>query len=198
MKTLLKPVLLICLWSATGASELASADEETDRETLRTMLTTVEQAINERNINDVLDYFLPQSVVVFQNKTVLRGPDDLNKFFEKMLGSSNSVLTDVSSKATIGAPASFYGPDTAVANGTLIDLYTFRGGSTMQLESAWTTTVVRLDDRWRIASLHFSADVFDNPIIDNTKRFILWAAIGGLLTGLVLTWVFMRRRSKSA
>lgn len=195
-KKALYPMLWIsCLWLFLW-TVVAQADEEADRQQLREMLANVEQAINDRDLSTVIDYFLPESVVVFQNKTVLRGPDDLNAFFDKMLGSENSVLTDVKSTATIGAPAQFYDADTAVAQGELLDDYSFRGGSSMALASVWTTTLVRVDDSWRIASLHFSANVFDNPIIDKSKRLLLWGILAGTVIGFALTWLIMRRRRK--
>jgi len=201
IKNLLAILVLFCSFVFhvnAKAEDNTNVNEEADRETLRGMLAQVEQSINDRDLSKITDFFLNKSVVVFQNKTVLTGPDELQGFFDKMLGSSSSVLEDISSTAAIAAPASFYGPDTATAHGTLTDTYTFRGGSEMVLESVWTTTVVRQEEKWRIASLHFSANVFDNPVIDNTKRFILWAAVGGLVVGLLLTWLVMRRRKRVA
>jgi len=122
----------------------AQADQDADRQHLREMLASVEKAINDRDLSKVTDYFIPESVVVFQNKTVLKGPDELQTFFNKMLGSDNSVLTDIKSTAALGGPANFHGADVAVAQGELMDTYSFRGGSNMELASVWTTTVVRL------------------------------------------------------
>ena len=194
-----KPLMkfaLVMLLSLFSLGVFAQTDEDADREHLRGMLASVEQAINDRDLSGVINFFTPDSVVVFQNKTVLHGPEDLSEFFEKMLGDENSVLTDIKSTASLGAPAQFYSATTAVAQGELLDTYSFRGGSSMDLSSVWTTTVVKVDDEWKIASLHFSANVFDNAVLDNSKRFILWAALAGLLVGVLLTWILMRRGRK--
>jgi len=189
--------MISALFALVGFTNTVSADEAADREILRGMLATVEKGINDQDLSNAIDYFLPESVVVFQNKTVLKGPEELTRFFDKMLGESNSVLEGISSVAAISAPAFFSSPNTAIAHGTLVDEYSFRGEGKMTLESVWTTTVVRHEDNWRIASLHFSANVFDNPIIDSSKKFIVWAAAGGLVLGLFLCWIIMRRKRKS-
>lgn len=193
-RTFRYPLLLLLVLCLSFTTQASLADEEADRAQLREMLLNVEKAINDRDLSSVIDYFLPNSVVVFQNKTVLTGPEELQNFFTSMLGSDNSILTNIESAASISAPANFYASDTAVAHGELVDNYSFRGGSEMELTSVWTTTVVRIDEQWRVAALHFSANVFDNPLIDKSKNMLIWSALGGILFGAVLMWLLMRRR----
>jgi hypothetical protein len=55
-----------------------------------------------------------------------------------------------------------------------------------QLSSRWTSTSVKADGRWKVASMHLSANVFTNSLIEEAKRAALYAAAGGLAAGLIL------------
>lgn len=176
------------------ATPSALADETADRQELLGMLASIESAINARDMSAVMPYIAPSSVVTFQNGEVLTGPQEIQGFFERMLVGGDSILTDVHSQATVSAPATFLTPDIAIAHGTLIDTFKFRGGSELTLDTVWTTTVVRADageseggdDIWHIGSLHMSTDVFDNPVLHAVERSVLYAAIAGLLVGLAI------------
>jgi len=53
---------------------------------------------------------------------------------------------------------------------------------------------VRQDGEWRIASLHFSFNLFDNPLL-NAARFSVIVASGiGLACGLLTGVLYMRWR----
>jgi len=196
MKYSLSPILFASVLLLCGQSATTRADEASDRDTLRSMLGAVEQAINDRDVTNVLDFFTPTSIVAFPDSTVHTGPQEVQTYFDKMLGTSDSVLTDIKSNATLSGPASFYGPDTAVAHGTLLGQLNFRGGADIKLESVWTTTVTRLDGQWRVASLHISANIFNNPLIHSAKRSLIWVGLIGSIAGFLLTWLFMRRKKK--
>jgi hypothetical protein len=53
---------------------------------------------------------------------------------------------------------------------------------------------VREHDHWLVASLHASANLFDNPLLTMAKRTAYWAGGISLLVGLVVGLVIGRRR----
>ena len=93
-----------------------------------------------------------------------------------MVGGEHAILKKYLTQAKLGAPAKFYG-DIAVADGTTADEF-----------FPWKRGVFKVDSR--------STNVFDNPLLDEYKQTIWYAAGGGLLAGLVLMFLalwFLRR-----
>jgi len=100
-------------------------------------------------------------------------------------------------KAKIGAPAKFYG-DVAIADGSTADEFYPIARGPFSLDSRWSTTVVRNAGEWKIEALHLSANVFNNPLLDEIKADIVKAgvggAVGGLVVGLLAMYLIMRNR----
>jgi len=70
----------------------------------------------------------------------------------------------------------------------------FADGLELDLTTFWTATLVHEPDRWRIAAIHYSFNLFDNGILDAAHRGALVAAVGGVLAGFVAGLLFFRRR----
>jgi hypothetical protein len=63
----------------------------------------------------------------------------------------------------------------------------------------WTATLHRSNDKWSILSLHYSANMFDNPILDALKSSIKWIVLGvGIISILVGFFVGRWSRKRSA
>ncbi len=89
----------------------------------------------------------------------------------------------------------FYGDNTAVTYGTTIDSLTFVGGKKIDLHSRWTATLYKENGQWKIVSLQFGVNVFDNPILSAVKKSIVYFSLGGILAGLIVG-VFIGKRTK--
>lgn len=191
-KAKLVAILAISLLWAQNA--LAQDPHAADRQALLSILSEVELALNAKDLAPASQYLLPTSVVVFQDMTVARGPAEIEAYFGRMLGSADSVLSGITIKAELDGAATFLRDDVAIANGHTTDTFEFRTGNTMQLQTAWTTTVMRESDGWKIASLHFSNNLFDNPVLNGTKKMAWYAGGGGFLAGLLLMALMWRLR----
>jgi hypothetical protein len=53
--------------------------------------------------------------------------------------------------------------------------------------------VAKINGEWKVISLHLSANVFNNVLLDETKRLIAYVALGGVAFGLLAGWFFGRR-----
>ncbi len=178
-------------------SVFAQNTYESERQELRQLLKVIEDGINDKSVSAIEPYVKPNTVMVFQDAVVTKGIEEFSDYFGRILGAGDALITEMSVKATIGAPAEFYGENVAVAFGKLDSTYTLRTGKTIDLETQWTTTVVRQADTWSIASLHFSNNLFNNPILNTSKRLNWIMAIAGLLLGLLLMWLFKRLTRRS-
>jgi ketosteroid isomerase-like protein len=169
-----------------------------DRQQLRTLLEAMEKNISALDIEEVLKLMQPDAIVTWQNAEVSRGADQIRAYYNRMIKGSAPIVKKFSTKATLGGPAVFYS-DSAIAYGTTVDTYDLASGLHFTLNANWSTTVVKTNGQWKVAALHFSTDLFDNPLLNNAERLAWIAGGGGLVAGLLLAFAVMRmRRKKSA
>jgi ketosteroid isomerase-like protein len=191
--------LLLCLsngWAATMPALDATAGRPEDRQQLRELLGKVETAISNLQVEEVIKLMQPDVIVTWQNAEVSRGPDQIRAYYNRMMKGSAPIVKKFTTQATLGGNAAFYG-DTAIAYGTTVDNFELMEGLNFSLHGNWSTTVVKVDGQWKIAALHFSTNLFDNPLLNNAKRAAWYAALGGLLAGMLLMLLITRFRRKA-
>lgn len=161
-----------------------TASHAADRKELKAMLAGVEAGLNSRDIAAVKKYLHPEAVVTFQDAKVAKGLDALEGYYNEKYGGASAVLKSFSTEAAVDAPAMFVG-DVAVAYGHSNDKFVFAGGREFNLESRWTATLRKDEGRWSVMALHFSADLFDNPILKLATSKLMIVGVVALLVGLI-------------
>jgi hypothetical protein len=175
-------------WAGTMPMLEATGERAEDRQQLRVVLDQMEKAITNLDVEAAIKLMQRDVIVTWQNAEVSRGPEQIRTYYNRMLKGSAPIVKKFSTKATLGGPAAFYS-DSAIAYGTSIDTYELMEGLDFSLNANWSTTVVKTDGLWKIAALHFSSNLFDNPLFNNAKRMIWIAAITAFLAGLLLASV---------
>lgn len=167
-----------------------------DRKQLRAMLAEFEAAINAQSIDRMIAEMDDDVTVIWLNAEVSRGKDEVRAYYGRMVGHEKAILNKYLTKATIGAPARFYG-DVAVADGSTADEFYPIARGVFKLDSRWSTTVMKKPGgEWKIVLLHLSSNVFNNPLLDEVKADIVKGAAGGFFAGLMLMYVVMRLRRR--
>ena len=187
-------VFLLFAGSARTADAPAldpAAERAEDRKELRLLLGKMEKAISDLDIEATLQMMTPTAVVTWQNAEVSRGTDAIRAYHQRMIGGVSAKVKKFSTKATLGGSAIFYG-DSAIAYGTEVDTYELADGLSFSLHANWSTTVVKTDGQWKVAALHFSTNLFDNPLLNNAKKMVWIAALAALLGGVLLTLLTCR------
>ena len=197
--------LLVMLLTITNSSFAATmppldntAGRVEDRQQLRALLDAMEKNISALDIDGVLQLMQPDAIVTWQNAEVSRGAEQIRAYYNRMIKSSTPIVKKFSTKATLGGPAAFYS-DTAIAYGTTVDTYELTSGLHFTLNANWSTTVVKTNGQWKVAALHFSTNLFDNPLLKNAERLVPIVGVVAFLAGLLAAIVVMRvRRNKGA
>lgn len=193
MKRLL-PVFLVFL----AAPLHAQLQDEATHTALRQLKTTMETALNKRDLDTIVANVHPSVVFTTMNGDVCRGPQQIRAYFDKMLTAPGHIVKDVKVSFEVDELTTLYGGDTGVAYGSSKDHYELTNGKTFDINGRWTCTMVKNGDRWVISAFHYSADVFRNPIVDRLKAAIWQVGIGALILGLIIGIVMgrlIRRRA---
>jgi len=183
---------------AASATAAPVEGDEAVHNALRELKATMSKALNERDLDTLVANVDPNVVFTTMNGDVCRGPAEIRAYFDKMMNGPGHVVKNVTVSFEADALTTLHGGDTGIAYGSSKDHYELMDGQKFDIDGRWSCTMVRSGDRWLIASFHYSANVFDNPILTKVKSYIakvgIAAAVAGLLAGLLLGRM-MRRKS---
>jgi hypothetical protein len=184
--------LALVLLTVSGKIYAAEADPHAeDRKQLLHLMTEVETGINEQNIDRMLAQMDDNATVTWLNAEVSRGKADIKAYYQRMVGGEHAILKKYLTKAKLGAPAKFYG-DIAVADGTTADEFFPWKRGVFKFDSNWSGTMAKIDDQWKLVSLHLSTNVFNNALLDEYKETLWYVGAGAFVAGLVVTFVVLR------
>jgi len=187
--------LLLCF---VATPSLAQDDEHAaDRAAMIEILGDIETSLNTRDISLMLKHLDAEVIVTYQNGEATQGHDGLKEYYGRMMEGGSAIVKEYGTVATVSAPAVFHG-DTAAAYGKSVDSFVLTGGLEFALDSNWSTAMRKTDGKWKVIALHFSTNLFDNPILNNAKRMSWMTAAGGFVVGLLLMWFLGRSRKKAA
>jgi uncharacterized protein (TIGR02246 family) len=171
---------------APSSSIPDAAAQAAIHEQLRALRERMFAAYEKRDMDALLADVAPDVVITWQNADRNNGHEEFREFYNRMMKGESSVVKDVSTSFEVDDTSRLYGNDTAIARGTQVDTFLLTDGSNFTLNSKWTATVIKENDAWKVASFHVSANIFDNPILDVAKGWLMKAGIAGGLAGLVI------------
>jgi ketosteroid isomerase-like protein len=196
--------LVAVLLALSGLANFSPAAEQPDEnDPVFKELLAVRQglidAYNARDVDALVSFCHPDVVVTWQNAEVSRGREGIKTYYQKMMVGDERVVDELRANPTVDERALLFGGDTAISRGQMNDHYRLRDGSEFDLDSRWSATLVKEDDRWQIAAFHASTNAFDNDILRVVaKRSAMLAGGVAVLPGALLgaggCWLLTRRR----
>lgn len=139
----------------------------------------------------------PDAVVTFQNGDMRRGRDEIVGHVKSLFVGTGALVQAYSGSPVVTGVAAV-DDTTRVVTGTSTDRLTLSSGAPMVLETRWTATVARRDGDWKIASLHLSTNMLDNPVIEKMKTTSYLLGAFGLVMGITIgigVSMLLRRRN---
>ena len=156
-----------------------------DRQALIKVFKEIEAGINDQNVERMVAQMTPDATVTWLNAEVSRGHEQIRVYYQRMVKGPERILDKYTTVAKLGEHARFYG-DVAVADGSMQDAFFPVSRKPFELRSRWTSTSAKINGEWKVVSLHLSANVFNNSLLDEAKSAAKLTAGGGVLGGLVL------------
>ncbi len=160
-------------------------------------------AYNSSDTDAMLRYIHPDAVIIFPDGQILKGREELRKYYERMIKAPGHIVASYTAEPIVQS-RTIHG-DVALSYGLMNDHYVLTDGKQFDLNSRFSVTVFKSSegqsdtDGWMIRSFHSSSDVFDNAILKMAIRKVFYiAGGGGLLIGGIATWILLklfRRRS---
>jgi hypothetical protein len=137
----------------------------------------------------------PDVIATWQDGTSGQGYDavlaefeKLSKFIDKMTVQPDTDMRLIYTDARM-----------VVASGSMRDHYALARGVDVDLNSRWTATLVKENDKWLLLSFSASTNAFQNEVISLYLRNTIYvsaaiAAVAGLIVGIAGTRLLGRRK----
>lgn len=193
MKKLIAALMFLLLVALSASSQAPPKDEAVHNE-LRALRDGLIDAMNKGDIDRELTFLHPNVVVTWHNAEVSRGRDGVRAYLTRMLSGPNKVVSSYSATVDVDELTILYGGSTGISFGSAIEHFKLNDGRMLDLPARWSATLVKDGDKWLIASLHASDNLFDNPVLAIAKRTAYWAGGVALVVGLIAGFAIGRRR----
>lgn len=200
MKNIVYSLILVMCSSTSNsiiaqeAAQAGPAADEAIHQQLREFREEMLGAIAKKDKDRLLSLMADDVVITVQDGSKLvavRKLDGVTDYLDRLLTGSAAGVKDLQVDVKVDEKTLLYGNNSlGIAFGTSNDRYVLQEGASFELATRWTATLVNQDGKWKLASLHVSSNLFDNPIV-TTQRATLKYALGvaggiGLILGLIL------------
>ena len=201
-KIVLKKSLLVAFSLFALLPLIAGAEEEADHaihEELRTVLHTVESAINSGDYDKILPVLSENVRATPVNQEFLTSRPEVSAYFKKWFG-PKGYLKKLEIKLTPDALTTLSADKSwGLVTGAGVERYILSDDRHYDINTRWTAVMVKEDDgHWRIRAMHIATNFLDNPLLSEAEHALgKAAALGGvigLILGAMLAWLLTRKK----
>ena len=188
--------LLSCL-ASPGIAQQAVPAPETLHNELRALKERVVTAINKRDEQGLLNELDANIVFTAMNNEVVHGADEAKAYYQRMMVGAARVVKEMSITMESDTLTTLYSGGTVGVAAGNSNAHFKLADREFDIPLRWSATLTRADGKWRVASAHFSANIFDNPIIAAVESTMTWviplAVVVCLIIGALLGRWFWRK-----
>lgn len=186
---------------ALASINAAHADErEADHAALREIMKIATEALNTKNL-ELLKPVLSSKrfTITTVDNQKFESLEDFSNYWKELFEGEGARLVRIAVDPTADRKTEFLADSVGVVEGVSTETYHFTDGDVISMQTRWSAVTTREGDDWKLASVHFSANLLDNPLLDAAKKkitqYVIAAAIAGLLLGLILMRVFRGQKT---
>ncbi|MDO5623840.1 MAG: SgcJ/EcaC family oxidoreductase [Pseudomonadota bacterium] len=193
-------LMLLTLWLPARAdtpAPMSAAEQEVLHDELRAVKRHMQDALNHQNLDALLAHVTPDVVFTTMNGDRVIGQDAIRRYYAQMLQGPDALVESVVTAFEADALSHLLAPDVAIAYGHSQDRYRLRGGAAFEVRPLWTSTLVKRDGRWLIASFDYSVNMFDNPVLAEQRRVMMGVGAGVAVVLAALAFFIGWRRGRA-
>jgi len=197
----MKKLLSICLiLFAFLQYHTVWADTQADHDALRSLRKEAAESLNTKNFDRLSPLLDKSFTITTVDNHNFKNPQDFKSYWEGLFSGNKAVLKSIEVDPTADALTEFLSPDVGIVYGSSTDTYHFTDGDTRKMNTRWTAVVRKNPNGWKLVSIHFSANLFHNPVLADAKRSAYWYGAAGIILGFILSLLLTccyRSRCKS-
>lgn len=166
-----------CMLVIANASIAQSTDREADHDALRQLMKKTTAAINSQDLAALGACMAREFVFVTIDQTIITNREGIAAYYDRMLKGKDAPIAVLSCKPEAEILTRFFGENAGYCYGKSTDAYTLKDKRVFTLDVRWSSTVVKEDGQWKIATAHTGVDFMDNPVL-TVRSMSFWRKIG--------------------
>jgi hypothetical protein len=183
--------ILICAtvfasWSGAAIAQQVVPAPEALHNELRALKERVVTAINKRDEEGLLKELDKNVIFTAMNNDVVRGADEAKAYYQRMMVGAARIVQEMSITMEPDALTTLYADNNVGVSAGNSNAHFKLATREFDIPLRWSATLNRSDGRWRIVSAHFSANIFDNPILGAVEKTMTWSIPLAIVVCLVL------------
>ena len=153
-------------------------------------------AMNKGDVEAALTYLDTNCVITWHNAEVSRGHQGVRDYYNRVMTGPNRIVDSFHCDVKVDELTSLYGENTGICFGSSDEQFKLANGRNLNVRGRWTATLIKENDKWLVASLHVSTNLFDNVMLDLAKRSLGVVGAVCFAVGLLIGWLISRRRKR--
>lgn len=191
-------LILSSLIGLVGAFPGIAQTRSQDLEEIGQLRETAVEALNTRDFSRVEPFLHPEFTITTVDNRIFKSVQDFEEYWDQQL---SGPIDRIEMTVEPDGSTIFLSDQTGVNYGLADSTFYFSNGVEREMLMRWSSVVQKEDDEWLLQSLHFSANLLDNPVLRATQQLglmiSLCAGAGGLIIGVLVTLLFGRLRDRT-
>ncbi|TWT80073.1 hypothetical protein CA13_14860 [Planctomycetes bacterium CA13] len=184
------PLLSLALVAVLGGGRLLADDvEPNNTATPNAVMDRIAAAYQQDDLAAMLDEFSDDAAITWYSAETSHRNEDFIEIHKRLYSGEASSVENVDHEMNVDDGFIVVDDNTAIVEGTIADHFTLEDRSEFTLESHWTATLGQQDADWQVVSFQATANIFNNPMLNQAKGSLatsmLAAGLGGILLGFV-------------
>jgi hypothetical protein len=166
---------------------------------LRALRDRAVNAINTRNADALMQELDKNIVFTAMNNEVVHGIEEAKAYYQRMLVGAGRIVNDMKMTIETDRLSNLYeSSNVAIAAGSSNVHFKLSTGMEFDVPLRWSATLHRAEGKWLLTNVHFSANMFDNPLLSGAQASIKWIGLACGVVALLIGFFagrWSRRRS---
>lgn len=189
----------VCLmFVATPGLAQSPPSTEAIHTDLRALRDRVIAAIKDRKPDALLAEVTDDIAFTAMDNVPVHGKAEARAYYDRMMSGASSVVQDMNVTIEPDIISNIHSNGTsAISTGNSVASFKLRGGLEFSAPLRWTASLVNDGNGWKVASAHFSANMFDSPLKSALEKYIYPLLGAAAVAGLILGWLIGRVRRRA-
>lgn len=186
--------LLLGVSHLMGSAPSLAQQQQPALEQIGRLRETAVEALNTQEFDRVEPFLHPEFTITTVDNQIFHSVAEFESYWEQQL---SGPIDRIEMTVTPDGETIFLSDQTGVNYGEAASTFYFGNGDVREMSMRWSSVVQEEDEEWLLQSLHFSANLLDNPVLSASR--VLGRTIGiasGIGMGLIglLIGLLVRRR----
>ncbi len=186
--------MLLGLFNLMGSTMSPAQRQQRALEQIGELRETAVEALNTQEFDRIEPFLHPEFTITTVDNQIFHSVEEFESYWGRQL---SGPIERIEMTVTPDGETIWLSEQTGVNYGAAASTFYFSNGNVREMPMRWSSVVQEEEGEWLLQSLHFSANLFANPVLRASQQLgrtiAIASGVGGGLVGLLIG-LLMRRR----